>query len=695
MADIQSEILKRYKIDIAQEDIFKLYKIDSADISPQALESKIQETRKKWTASINGANEKNAERDRARLEKADKYEAILKDDKLRKAVFDFNNKSNGSNSGNTAPGGGSTDFAREYFELVKTTKKIKKLDVDFFFKYYQSEKKNKKAILEMLSKEMKILGLGKEGKNADETDTSDEEGKKKDDTSQLVVHLFQEATILNIRKAIDFFEKASQSDEVCRRYPALKKSFYEFLEIDDVKDAKQFTECMAAKSKEVYAIRQERGQEYVPLVDMFNTLKAIGDYQDVVDNFPEFNLLLKYPDLTPYMFAFVEMKPATVEGIVKVANKYYSFRDDTDFILNYYKPVHDHFGISDGGIGSILRKAEKKAKQNKVLNAVDKKLGRNKNKRKISVGAEIIHWLVYWPIFAVYLVFEVAKTIFTKLRKLAIPVFVILFGLENWLLPKLGILRYNLLILRKVFFKDQWISCLEDFMGSYEYNTLDMIVASFAVIWMLLAIYILPPLFVSQFVKAFADDFNKRFDWIGIERTFREIFSFLRQKTEYQYTTQKKFFIKNKVPKIFVNLISLAILVGMIIFAPTGLRKLSETTGYFQREDEYQESYNDYGNDDIFDIADFSSDDGLDGDDYSEESLPVGDTMVITARSANIRSGPSTDYNVVTTASKGTAFVATGQQETASNGGIWYEIYLDDEMTQTGWASQKVIDFQQ
>ena len=37
MADIQSEILKRYKIDIAQEDIFKLYKIDSADISPQAL----------------------------------------------------------------------------------------------------------------------------------------------------------------------------------------------------------------------------------------------------------------------------------------------------------------------------------------------------------------------------------------------------------------------------------------------------------------------------------------------------------------------------------------------------------------------------------------------------------------------------------------------------------------------------------
>lgn len=694
MADIQSEILKRYKIDIAQENIFKLYKIDSADISPQDLESKIQETRKKWTASINGANEKNAERDRARLEKADKYEAILRDNKLRKAVFDFNNKTNGSNSGSTAPGGGSTDFAREYFELVKTTKKIKQADVNFFFDYYQSERKNKKAILEMLSKEMKIIGLGKEGKYADETDTSDEDGKKKDDASPVIVNLFQEATVLNIRNAVEKLKKASQSDEVCRRYPALKNSFYEFLEIDDVKDAKQFTECMSAKSKEVYAIRQERGQEYVPLVDMFNTLKAIGDYQDVVDNFPEFKLLLKYPDLTPYMFAFVDMKPATVDGIVKVANKYYSFRDDTDFILNYYKPVHDHFGISDGGIGSILRKAEKKAKQNKVLNAVDKKLGRNKNKRKISVGAEIIHWLVYWPIFAVYLVFEVAKAIFTKLRKLAIPVFVILFGLENWLLPKLGILPYNLLILRKVFFKKQWISCLEDFMGTVADETIDIIASSFAVIWVLLAVYILPPLFVSMFVKAFADDFNKRFDWIGIERTFKQIFEYLRQKTENQYSTQKKFFIKNKVPKIIINLVSLAMLVGIIIFAPAGFRKFSETTGYFQKEEDYQEAYNDHSRDDGLDSDDYSSDDGLDGEYHSEESLPVGDTMVITAGSANIRSGPSTDYEIVANASKGTTFVATGQQETASNGGIWYEIYLDDEMTQTGWASQKVIDFQ-
>ena len=680
MADIQSKILSKYGIDIAQENILKLYKIDSADISPQDLEAKIQDTRKRWNSSINGANEKNAERDRARLEKADKYEAILKDAKLRKEVFNFYNKPSGPAGGGATPGGGSTAFAKEYFELVATTKKIKKADVDFFFKYYQSERKNKKAILEMLSKELKVNGLGKEDKYADEGATKEAEGKKKDDSSPLIVNLFQEATVLKIRRAIEKFEEAAQSNEICQRYPGIRNGLYEFLGIKDVENAKQFTDIMAAKGKEVYAIRQERGTEYVPLVDMYNILQSIGDYQDVVDNIPEFKLLLKYPNLTPYMFSFVEMKPSTVKGMVDVANRDYAFRDDTDFILNYYKPIHDNFGISDSGIGSILRKAEKKAKQNKVLNDIDEKLGRNKNKRKISIGAEIIHWLVYWPIFAVYFVFEVAKAVFTELHRFAIPVFIILFGLESWLLPKLGI--DNLLILRKLFFKNQWLSYLNGFMGETGENVVETILLSLILILILLAVYILPPLFVSLFIAEFADDFNKRFDWVGIERTFQQVFQILRKRTEDQYLAQKKLFIKSKIGKVIINLVSLAILIAIIIFTPIGFRKFSETTGYFQKEpkvEDYYESVHegDVGEEDNSDVND----------------LPVGQTMVITESSANIRSGPGTDYDVVTTASRGDEFVATGNQETASNGRIWYEIYLNDDMTEVGWASQKVIDF--
>ena len=62
MKDIQSKVLSKYGIDISRENILKLYKIDHADLSVQELEEKIRDTRKRWNASINGANEKTAER---------------------------------------------------------------------------------------------------------------------------------------------------------------------------------------------------------------------------------------------------------------------------------------------------------------------------------------------------------------------------------------------------------------------------------------------------------------------------------------------------------------------------------------------------------------------------------------------------------------------------------------------------------
>ncbi len=687
MADTQGKILSRYGIDISQENVFKLYKIDGADISSQELETRIRDARKRWNTSINGANEKNAERDRARLEKADQYEAILRDAKIRKEVFDYYQKSSEKSAGQAAsPGGGTTEFAREYFALIATTKKIKKADVDFFFKYYQSERKNKKAILDMLSKEMKMTGLGKEGSYADEDDTKDREGKKKNDSSPLIVNLFQEATVLKIRRAIEKQEEAAQSSELCQRYPKLREGLFAFLEIKDIENAKQFTELMTARGKEVYAVRQECGTEYVPLVDLFNILQSLGEYQDVADNFPKFMLLLKYPSLTPYMFSFVEMKPDTMKEMVRVANREYSFRDDADFILNYYKPVHDNFGISDSSISSLLRKAEKKARQNKVLNGIDEKLGRDRSRRRLSVGAELIHFLAYWPVFAVYLVFEIAKVIFTRLHKLAIPIFFVFFGVESWLLPAYGI--DNLLILRKLFFKNQWLSYLQEFLGESGVNGFETLFLSLIAILFLLAINILPGLFAAFFVTKFADDFNKRFDWLGIERTFRQIFATLKRKTQEQYAAQKKLFLRRKVPSIAINIVCLFAFIAVFYFAPMGLRALSEITGYGQKEVQMQPDYDDSASGEAAGAEETAG-----TEDPEEDKSSMYGTMVITASSANIRSGPGTDYDVITTAPKGEVFAATGNQETASNGRIWYEIYLDVEMTQTGWASQKVIDF--
>lgn len=680
MADIQTEIQRKYGIDIAQENIFKLYKIDNADISPQELELRIQDTRRRWQTSINGANEKNAQRDRARLEKADNYERILKDASVRKKVFQYYEKPAGGTGAGAGGAAGSTAFAKEYFSLIATTKKIRKADVDFFFKYYQSERKNKKAILEMLSKDFKINGLGKEASYADEKEEAPE-GKKKNDSSPLIVNLFQEATVLQIRSVIEKYEEAQKSSELCMHYPKLRESLYEFLEIKNIDNAKDFVALMSQRGQEVYGVRQEKGTEYIPLVDLFNKLKSIGDYRDVADNIAEFKLLLKYPNLTPYMFAFVEMKPATIKGMMEVANRSYAFRDETDFILNYYQPVHDNFGINSGGISSVIHKAEKKAKQNKVLNQIDEKLGRKK-KRKVSIGAEIIHWLVYWPIFAVYFVFEAVKAIFTRLDKLAILIFIAVFVLSNWLFPKIFGIE-NLLVIRKIIFKNQWLPFLYELVGEFDESWYGMIVWSLVAIVILLAVYILPALFAALFIAEFADDFNKRFDWVGYERTFQSILQTLRKKTEDQYINRKGQFIKSKLPKAAINILCLAIMFALIYFVPIGVRKLGEVTGYGQKTPKAE----------TLAQQENTMPESNEAEETTEEVLeePPADVMVISVSSANIRSGPGTEYDVLTTAKKGDTFIATGNQETVSNGTIWYEIYLDQEMTQTGWASQKVI----
>lgn len=681
MADIQSKILGKYGIDIAQENIFKLYKLESADISPQELETKIQETRKRWETSVNGANEKNAQRDRARLEKADQYERVLKDAKLREQVSAYyNNPKSAEEAGNSS---GSTEFAKEYFALIGTTKKIKRADVDFFFNYYSSERKNRKAITEMLEKDFKVKGISKKEAAGDE-DEEEFTGKKKDNNSPLIVNLFQEATILKIKKAVEHYEKAQGSEELCTRYPKLREGLYEFLELENTDNAESFSKLTFDKGQEVYAVRQEKGMEYVPLVDLFNTLKEVGTYQDVVDNFSEFKLLLKYPKLTPYMFAFVEVKPSTVKGIVKVANRDYAFRDDTDFILNYYRLIYDNFGINNRGIHSIVQKAEKKAKQNKILNEIDEKLGRTKKKRNYSIGIELIHWLVYWPIFMTYFVFEAAKVVFTKLQGLVIPTFVAFFILCNWMFPKFLDID-NMLVFRKIIFKDQWYPFLDDFVGIVPGNGLETILFSLFAIVFLSAIYIGPSVLAAMAVSEFADDFNKRFDWFGYERTFQNILQRLKKKTEEQYASQKGLFVRNKVPKIITNILCVVLILVMVWVTPGIMEKLSEATGYGQDET-VQEAFAENGSGKEAESAE--------AEETESSAKPQGGIMRINAEAANIRSGPGTEYDIVAGAALGDSFVATGNQENASNGRIWYEIYLDDEMTKTGWASEKVIESQ-
>ncbi len=670
MADIQEIIRNKYQIDLAQENILKLYKIDDINITPEVLEQKIADTRKRWQMSVNGANETAAERDRQRLEKADRFEAILRDTKLRKELFNYYNT-----AANGAAGGASTGFAKEYFELVATTKKINREDVDFFFKYYSSERKNKKAILEMLSKEMKVAGLGKEDKYQDPTE--EKEDKKKDKGGPLIVNLFEEETILALRKALDKYDESARNSVICERYPGLKSgSLYNALNIEDIEDIGTFKAKVVELSSEAYQVRQEHGAEYLPLVDLYNELKSLGERQDVTDNYPEFKLLIKYPNLTPYMFAFVEMKPKTLKGMENIAFRDYSFLNEADFILKYYKPLYDNFGINSSAVASALRSAERKAKQNKVL----EKLGASEKKPRMPFVAGVVYWLLYWPLFAMYFVFELLKAVFTGLHHLAIPVFAVLFLVENTVLPKHGI--DNLLVLRKLLLKEEWLSYLDELFGGIGDSASEHLIASLLVILGYLVLYIVPPLVAAYFVTAFANDFNKSFDWGGYERSFGWIFKQLRSRIEEQYKAQRKGFFLQKLPRILMNVACVFMILALVAFVPKGFKAFSESTGYFQKsaKAEHTSEY-------------VKSDSKVSEDTYPSEtnSSVIGNEMVITAETANIRSGAGTGNGVITTASKGEVFIATGNTETASNGSVWYEIYLDMNGDQTGWASQKVI----
>ncbi len=575
MADIQEKILNKYGIDITKENVLKLYKIDRPDLNPEELKKAISDTRKRWTQSVNGANEKNAQRDQERLDKADKYEAILSDAKLRKELFQFYNKG-GDKKGNNVDdaSAGGTEFAREYFRLIATSKKIRKKDMEFFFEYYQSQKKNKKAILTMLEKDFKIKGLGKDDKYVDEGDQP--EGKKKDNNTPFIVNLFQEATILKVRKCVGYFEQAKQSPDVLHKYPKLDDGLYTFLNLDEIENIEQLKQMIGERKKDVYQVRQEKGTEYVPLQDLFNTMGEMTEYGDVVDNIPEFKLLIKYPVLTPYMHSFSEMKAETMKGIWGIASREYAFRDEADFILKYYNPIHDNFGIINAGnLTAVIKKAEKKAKSNKVLDAIDKKLGNKRERRSaLSVGARIVHTLVYLPIFIIYFIFELLKAVFMPIRKYAIPAAIALFIGENWLMIK-NSGSMSAMNLVKIFHREEWHGYLQDF-GLNASNGFSTFLGSLLIIVLMLAVYLVPPFLVFSFIYFTGDELNKRHDWVGYERTLKSIMARLKTRSEDAYKLNSKRYYKKQIPKILINGLCFAGLTVALIFGTKEIGQMIE-----------------------------------------------------------------------------------------------------------------------
>lgn len=501
MEKIEEKILKRYGIDIRTEkNIFKIYGIKSPNLTPSELEQILSARRAKWNTAANSQNEKVAATAQNSLKLADGYEAILRDDALRSQLFAYYQKE---------PEDAAEDLqhARHFFQLVKQTKRITNSDVDFYFAYFSEERKKKKAILQMLKDEYKVRGLKEDKDELAETETAaqQETGKKQ---SVLVVNLFRKQTLLMLKKCEGFYADAAKRSVVRAHYPQMDASVsvYEFLQLERCDSLKNFAQQVSALRNEVQGYRTEFGTDFTPMADLFNTLYDLTQEKDVCDNFGEFKLLLKYPLLSPYMFEFEDVKPATLKEFYSYAAGLYDFDNMDLFVTDYFAPIHDNFGIYDHALQPILKKAARSTQTSRLRHSLFEKFAALTH---LPAGIKMAHILTWWPIFLVYFLFELLKAAMTNLRKLSI----------------IGVVGFSAIWLIRSIVSGDIADVLPQMtpqMGYGFISGVDVIVC----IGMILCVACMLIGIVAGVIYIlweYAASINKFIDWIGIERTFHRL----------------------------------------------------------------------------------------------------------------------------------------------------------------------------
>lgn len=585
MSNIQKLIFTKYHLDIdKEENIFKLYRIDNPNITDEEVEIKIEEARRRWNQSKNGANEKNAARDSTRLDKADKYEKILRDKKLRNELYNYYNL-NKEKKGNSP---GELDLAKKFFGVINKSKNISKKDVDFYFDYFQKEKLNKKVIVEYLKKEFNVKGLGKVEEEDEEGKEQKKSSKDSENGENIVVNLFQKETIMLLRKCINHFEDANKSETVVSKFPSMKEGIDSFLELDEYDAYDAFKSKIQEEGKEIYSVRQENGSDFISLVDMFNNLNELLEKKDVKDNFAEFVLQLKYPELTPYMFLITKVTKEVLNSLMLIAKEHEYFYDLNEFITSYYEISSDNFGLTNVGIDSIINKANKKNNNSKESSRKKLKKQKYKDKVKLYTNLKVLFVFAYWPVLLFRNIFKVFKFFVQYLVKMSNVIFILVFYLTNFVIMKKENLIYSL---SYVLNKEKWYSFINqkmnNFFGNKTYYSwtnggLESFVLSIAVILCMLGIIIIPAYLCARFVFSASIIIHEDIDWNGFDRGFDVIIGSVKSSIIWGYEKDKKAMEKFLIKKAILNIVFVLMVIFSIKIVPVLFRTFSEKTGYFR-----------------------------------------------------------------------------------------------------------------
>lgn len=558
MAAIKETIYKKYGIDIDVERdiIVKKYKFTDGSISDIEVEELIATALKKWQKTVDsGTMEKQIEEAKKRLEESPKYEKLLRDKKLRVELGKYYNNSSGSED---------LPFAKEYFAIIATTKKINKDDVDFYVKCFPEERKKKKAIIEMLTKEYKVKFNEKD--SADDSEESEEDAKKKKkERKHMVVNMFSSDTVSQIIFLDKKYKEAQTNKNIYDKYPGLNDDISTFLRIGDYKSQEEFATYIGKCKTQAFAIKQDFGNEYGVLVDVYNIMDELLDvnkHQDVHDSFAQFKVLLYYPNLTPYMFPLENAKKNTIEKLFKVAKETqkYGFKNVDDFINTYYVLVYENFNIDDSSIASMLSRAKKNA--NKVL----KDLEKNKKKSGAETGDimfNVLYALAFWPLYLLFFIYEVIKTVVWHLKKVAFAAFIPLVFLNSKLIKPYN--AFHISNFKMLFNHNDRIKMFSNVLSTSPKTGIHLFLFAFGALLFMALIYLFIPVLVTYASVDTSSRLKKQFDWIGLERTFKKVLGANKERFLKLKKISKSSFTKKTVFSTIWNIIYTAIVIFVLL----------------------------------------------------------------------------------------------------------------------------------
>ncbi len=404
----------------------------------------------------------------------------------------------------------------------------------------------------MLEKEFGVKGTAQLSEAKEQTKEGNKKAGEITTPNGIVVNLFQKDTVLDIKKCTDNCKTVSDDEQVCKDYPGLKGGMHEFLNLEEMNTPQEFSEAVSQSRSSVYDRRQEKGHAYDPLVDFFNGMSEMSQRKDVQDNFGEFKLLVKYPALTPYMYEAETVDENTLEDFFVIAYNEYDFYDLDEFLSEYFLQVYDNFNIDISKIQEIIKKA---GERNKFFSKLNKIIG-FRTKLRTSGKVNTIHWLLYWPIALLFMLFELVYTVTKVAKKSMARNFFTILAVEAIVFP----LFFHQNTLLTLFWPPSMVNIFESQMGgSVKINVftlVPLVVIDYAAQGFN---YVLPALFFSLLLYDGGRGFYKMFDWVGIERTFKNIFKLLSFKTEEEYSKIKEGVVAKYVPGVIANLISLGI----------------------------------------------------------------------------------------------------------------------------------------